>query len=83
MAVSGTVTTKIYDYWAASTGVSYDFTDHRVDGITGSIGYQDECFGLSLSAQYNPDGETDISSGKFAAFVTFSFKNLGDIGTSF
>jgi LPS-assembly protein len=81
--LSGNVATKIYDYWSATAGVSYDFTDHQVDGVIGSIGYQDECFGVNLSAQYNPDGETDISSGKFAAFITFSFKNLGDIGTSF
>lgn len=81
--VSGTVAAKIYDYWSATAGVSYDFTGHRVDGVLGAIGYQDECFGVDLSAQYNPDGDTDISSGKFAAFITFSFKNLGDIGTSF
>ena len=81
--LSGTIATEFYDYWSASAGVSYDFTDRRIDGVIGSFGYQDECFGVALSAQYNPDGETDISSGKFAAFITFSFKNLGDIGTSF
>ncbi len=68
---------------APAYSVSYDFSDHRIDGVSGSFGYQDECFGVNLSAQYNPEGETDISSGKFAAFITFSFKNLGDIGTSF
>jgi LPS-assembly protein len=81
--LSGNLSTKVYDYWSASTGVSYDFTAKRVDGVSATFGYNDECFGLNLSAQYNPEGETDISSGKFTAFLTFSFKNLGDIGTSF
>jgi LPS-assembly protein len=81
--LSGTVSTQLYDYWSASAGVSYDFVGDRVDGVNASIGYNDECFGMNLSASYNPEGETDISSGKFTAFLTFSFKNLGDIGTSF
>jgi hypothetical protein len=38
---------------------------------------------MNLNAYYNPDGDTDVSAGKFTAFVTFTFKNLGDIGTSF
>jgi hypothetical protein len=57
--------------------------DHDVNGLYGGFGYMDECFGFSVSAQYSPDGDTDVSAGKFAAFVTFTFKNLGDIGTSF
>ncbi len=81
--ISGDLSTKIYEYWSATAGVSYDFTEHQIDGVNASFGYNDECFGLNLSGQYNPEGETDISAGKFAAFVTFSFKNLGDIGTSF
>jgi LPS-assembly protein len=81
--LSGNVATKFLDYWSASTGVSYDFTRDRIDGVAATFGYNDECFGVNLSAQYNPQGETEISSGKFTAFLTFSFKNLGDIGTSF
>jgi LPS-assembly protein len=81
--LSGDVSTKIYDYWSASAGLSYDFTAARIDGVNATFGYNDECFGLNLSAQYNPDGQTELSSGKFTAFITFSFKNLGDIGTSF
>jgi LPS-assembly protein len=81
--ISGSVSTKVFDYWSATGGVSYDFVAARVDGVYGAFGYNDECFGMNLSAQYNPEGNTDISEGKFAAFVTFSFKNLGNFGTSF
>jgi LPS-assembly protein len=81
--VSGSVSTKLYDYWSASAGASYDLVGTRINGLNAAFGYNDECFGMNLSAQYSPQGNTDISSGKFAAFITFSFKNLGDIGTSF
>ena len=81
--VYASLNTKFLEYWSASAGASYDFIDDEVNGIFGSFGYNDECFGLNLSAQYSADGDTDISSGKFAAFVTFTFKNLGDIGTQF
>jgi LPS-assembly protein len=81
--LAGGVSTIIYDYWSASAQVSYDFTGRQVEGIFGSLGYNDECFGLNLTASYNPEADTELSSGKFTAFVTFSFKNLGDFGTSF
>ncbi len=54
-----------------------------MNGLYSTFGYNDECFGFNVSAHYSPDGDTDLSSGKFAAFVTFTFKNLGDIGASF
>ena len=81
--LSGNVSTKLFDYWSASAGVRYNFKADRINGVRASFGYNDECFGLNLSAQYTPEPDTEVSSGKFAAFVTFSFKNLGDIGTSF
>ena len=77
------VSTKFLDYWSASAGAGYDLVGDEVNSLSAGIGYNDECFGLNLSAYYNPDADTDLSSGKFAAFVTFTFKNLGDIGTSF
>jgi len=81
--IYGTVNTKIFDYWSASAGAVYDLVDHRLNSVTTGVGYNDECFGLNITAQYSPRGDTDLSAGKFAAFVTFTFKNLGDIGTSF
>lgn len=81
--VSGSLNANFLEYWSASAGVGYDLIDNQVNGLSGSFGYNDECFGFNVSAFYSPDGDTDLSSGKFAAFVTFTFKNLGDIGTSF
>jgi lipopolysaccharide assembly outer membrane protein LptD (OstA) len=81
--VYGSINTKIYDYWSVSAGASYDLVDERINSLYGGLGYNDECFGINLNASYSPEGDTDISAGKFAAFVTFTFKNLGDIGTSF
>jgi LPS-assembly protein len=81
--VYGYINTRFFDYWSASAGASYDLVDSRVNGLFGAFGYNDECFGLNVSAQYSPDVDNDISSGKFSAFITFTFKNLGDIGTSF
>ena len=81
--VSAALSTKFLDYWSANVGASYDVVGSRVNGLYGGFGYNDECFGMNLSAHYSPDGDTDLSSGKFAAFITFTFKNLGDIGTSF
>lgn len=81
--VSGALSTNFLDYWSASFGASYDLIDSDVNSLYASFGYNDECFGFNVHTQYSPDGNTDLSSGKFAAFVTFTFKNLGDIGTSF
>jgi len=81
--VSGGVTNHFADYWATSFSAGYDLDKERVNAVRGSIGYNDECFGMNLSAQYTPEADTDTSSGRFAAFITFSFKNLGNFGTSF
>jgi LPS-assembly protein len=81
--VYGSVNAKVFDYWSLSAGASYDLVADEVNSLAGGFGYNDECFGFNVSAQYSPDSDTDLSSGKFAAFVTFTFKNLGDIGTSF
>jgi LPS-assembly protein len=81
--VSGSLSTSFLDYWSASVGASYDLVDNDVNALYAGFGYNDECFGFNVNAQYSPDGDTDLSSGKFAAFVTFTFKNLGDIGTAF
>jgi LPS-assembly protein len=81
--VYGSLNANFLEYWSASAGAGYDLVENQVNSLSGSFGYNDECFGLNVSAYYSPDGDTDISSGKFAAFVTFTFKNLGDIGTSF
>jgi LPS-assembly protein len=81
--VYGGLSTQLFDYWSASAGAGYDLVLNRVNSLYGGIGYNDECFGLNINAQYSPESDTDTSSGKFAAFVTFTFKNLGDFGTSF
>jgi LPS-assembly protein len=81
--ISGGINARFFDYWSANAGTTYDFVKDRVNSIRGGFGYNDECFGMNLSAQYSPDGDTDLSSGKFVAMITFTFKNLGDIGTSF
>jgi LPS-assembly protein len=81
--VYGGLSTQLFDYYYASAGAGYDLVLKRVNSLYGSIGYNDECFGLNINAQYSPEADTDTSSGKFAAFVTFTFKNLGDIGASF
>jgi LPS-assembly protein len=81
--ISASLNTNPVEYWSASVGANYDLVGDEVNGLYGGFGYNDECFGFNVRAQYSPDGDTDLSSGKFAAFVTFTFKNLGDIGTSF
>ena len=81
--VYGGVSSKFLDYWSVQAGAGYDLVKDRVNSLYGGVGYNDECFGFNVSAQYSPEADTDNSSGKFAAFVTFSFKNLGDIGASF
>ena len=81
--VSASLNTNFLEYWSASAGAGYDLISNQVNALSGSVGYNDECFGFNVSAYYSPDGDTDISAGRFAAFVTFTFKNLGDIGTSF
>ncbi|HVO01541.1 MAG TPA: LPS assembly protein LptD [Candidatus Cybelea sp.] len=81
--LAATVTTKFYDYWSTSLGGTYDLTKDRFNRLHAGFGYNDDCFGVNLYAQYNAEGDTDISSGKFAAFVTFTFKNLGNFGGSF
>jgi len=77
------VNSKFLDYWSVSAGAGYDLVQQRVNSMYGGIGYNDECFGFNVSATYTPEADTDNSSGKFTAFVTFTFKNLGDIGASF
>jgi LPS-assembly protein len=81
--VYGSINSKFLEFWSVSAGASYDLVEDRVNGLYGGFGYNDECFGFNVNAQYSPDADTDTSAGKFAAFVTFTFKNLGDIGTSF
>ena len=81
--VYGGINAKFFDYWSASAGANYDLDQERVNSLRAGFGYNDECFGMNLTGQYSPDGDTDLSSGKFVAMITFSFKNLGDIGTSF
>jgi len=81
--VAAGVSTKLYDYWSASAAASYNIESTKLNGLRAAFGYNDECFGMNLSASYSPGGDTDVSSGKFAAFVTFTFKNLGNIGSSF
>jgi len=79
----GGINTRFFDYWSASAGANYDLVKDRVNSLRAGFGYNDECFGMNLTALYSPDGDTDLSSGKFVALITFSFKNLGDLGTSF
>jgi LPS-assembly protein len=81
--IYGALNAKFFDYWSASAGTNYNLISNRVSSLYAGFGYNDECFGFNVNAQWSPDGDTDLSSGKFAAFVTFTFKNLGDIGTSF
>ena len=79
----GSISTKPIEYWSAQVGAGYDLVENRVNGFYAGFGYNDECFGFNVNGSYSPDGDTDLSSGKFAAFVTFTFKNIGDIGASF
>jgi LPS-assembly protein len=79
----GSISTKPIEFWSAQVGAGYDLVDNRVNSLYAGFGYNDECFGLNLNASYSPEGDTDLSSGKFAAFVTFTFKNIGDIGAGF
>ena len=81
--VSAGITNHFADYWGTSFAAGYDLDKDRVNIVRGSIGYNDDCFGMNLSAQYTPEADTDTSSGRFSAFITFSFKNLGNFGTSF
>jgi LPS-assembly protein len=81
--ISTSFNAKLFEYWSVSAGAGYDLVDERVNSISGGFGYNDECFGINLNAYYNPESDTDASAGKYAAFVTFTFKNLGNIGTSF
>jgi LPS-assembly protein len=77
------ITTQFEDYWRAHLGASYDLVNSRVNSVNASFGYNDECFGVNFVGQYTPRGDTDQSSGKLAGFLSITFKNLGDIRSSF
>lgn len=81
--VSANLASHFADYWSASLGAGYDIQDTDLNSISAGLGYNDECFGMDLRAAYAPNGGNDNSQGKFAAFVNFTFKNLGTIGSSF
>jgi LPS-assembly protein len=81
--ISTSISTEPIEYWSGYVGGTYDLVGKEVTGVYAGFGYNDECFGFNVSGQYSPDADTDTSSGKFAAFITFTFKNLGDIGASF
>ena len=81
--VSALLTSQFAEYWSASVGASYDIENAETDSISAGLGYNDECFGMNLLASYAPRGGNEVSSGKFAAFVNFTFKNLGSLGSSF
>jgi LPS-assembly protein len=80
--VAAGLSTRFADFWSTNVGASYNIERTKLIGVRAGFGYNDECFGMNLSAQYSPGGDTDLSDGKFAAFITFSFKNLGDFGGS-
>jgi LPS-assembly protein len=81
--VSTKLSTAFADYWSASLGTSYDIQDTEINSVSAGLGYNDECFGMNLLASYAPDGDNLVTSGKYAAFVNFTFKNLGSIGSGF
>ena len=81
--VSASLNSQFATYWSASVGASYDIENSNTDNLFAGLAYNDECFGMNIQASYAPDGNDDESSGKFAAFVNFTFKNLGSIGSSF
>ncbi|HEY4164734.1 MAG TPA: LPS assembly protein LptD, partial [Dongiaceae bacterium] len=81
--VYANINTQFDDYWHATLGASYDIANTRVNSVRATFGYNDECFGVNFVGQYTPEGDTDESSGKLAGFLAISFKNLGDLRSSF
>lgn len=75
-------TSEYFEYWKLSAGSSYSLEDDDFSLFRSSIEYQDECFGMTFSALYQPDdSDRDEFNGDFTAFVQFRFTNLGNIGT--
>jgi lipopolysaccharide assembly outer membrane protein LptD (OstA) len=81
--VSGGVKAKIGEFWSVGSSAGYDIEDSNVIYFGSSLGYQDECFGMDLSAAYTPHYDDENSSGDFTAMVQFRFTNLGNIGSNF
>jgi len=77
--VSGFVNANLSDYWSVHTQSTYDLADRRVLSVGGGFRYFDECFDLSISADYVPAGETEESEGEFNLLFQVTFKNLGGL----
>jgi LPS-assembly protein len=79
--ISAGLSSEFLDGWSARTSASYDLKRDSFLVIGGGLGYQDECFGLTLEASYSPRrGNIRESEDDFTAFIEFRFTNLGAIG---
>lgn len=81
--VGAGISAQIGEFWSVSTSSAYDIEESHIIYFGSSLGYQDECFGMQLSASYSPHYDDENSSGDFTTMVQFRFTNLGNIGSNF
>ena len=77
--VSGYAKVNLTDYWSIDARSSYDLADSNLLRVGGGFRYLDECFDMSLEAEYVPSGETEETQGEVNVLLTVTFKNLGGL----
>ena len=67
---------EVIDYWSVSASGSSNLQSGDMIGVSSTIGYRDECFGLNItmSRSYSRDREIEPSD---AIMVNLFFKYLG------
>jgi LPS-assembly protein len=74
--ISYNIGSKFTEYWSVSAGGNNDLQSGNIMGISSSINYLDECFGLDISfgRSYARDREIEPSD---SIMVSLFFKELG------
>jgi LPS-assembly protein len=67
--------------WSLAGGSEYNLQTGKLDQVSGSAGWQNDCFGVSL-VYYQQFTSYNLDQGNTTILVQFTFKTLGNVGFS-
>jgi LPS-assembly protein len=76
--ISASASAKVHDYWRAFGSATYDIRAMTLTNTSIGFSYDDECFGLTLSASQTYGANNTVAARTFG--VQFSFRTIGDFG---
>ncbi|OYV40489.1 MAG: hypothetical protein B7Z80_04370 [Rhodospirillales bacterium 20-64-7] len=70
-----------FGQWSLAAGSEYNLQTQKLDQVSGSAGWQNDCFGISV-VYYEQFTSFNLDHGNTTVLVQFTFKTLGNVGFS-